>query len=73
MKELLRVEVPVHFDDVVEGIVQLDYPQIIALICQIDLRVAEVGFTEELVKKLVTSLKADKDDVDLPFLDWAKV
>lgn len=73
MKELLRVEVPVHFNDITDGLVQLDHDQLVALICQIDLKVAEVGFTEDLIKKLAASLKADKDDVDLPFVDWDKV
>lgn len=73
MKELLRVEVPVHFNDIADGLVQLEHEQLLALICQIDLQVAEVGFTEDLIKKLVASLKEDKDDVDLPYIDWEKV
>lgn len=46
---------------------------ILKLIIDLDLLVAEVGFTEELITKLVKSIKTDQEDVKLTFIDWEKV
>ena len=47
--------------------------ELLGLLTALDLMIAEVDFTEELVKRLVKSLKSDHEDVDLPFIDWKKV
>jgi hypothetical protein len=47
--------------------------ELLDLLTALDLMIAEVDFTEELVKRLVKSLKSDHEDVDLPFIDWKKV
>lgn len=72
-EEMLRIEVPISYDDVSQGLCGMVTEELVKLILQVDLQMAEVGFTEDLVRGLVKSLKADKDDVDLPFIDWSKV
>lgn len=72
-KEMMRVDVSISYDDVTQGLCSMNNEALVALILKVDLNMAEVGFTEELVKGLIKSLKADKDDVDLDFIDWSKV
>lgn len=73
MRELLRVEVPVHFDDIANALSSLENDQLIALILKVDLQMADVGFSEPLVAALIKSLKPDCKDVDLPYIDWSLV
>lgn len=47
--------------------------ELLNLFTTLDLAVAEVDFTEELIRRLVKSLKADHEDTNLPFIDWEKV
>lgn len=51
----------------------LEYSELLPLLLELDLVVADCGFTEDLVRGLVKSLKSDKTDVNLPFIDWEKV
>lgn len=52
---------------------RMHYDELRGLIQEVDLMVADVGFTEDLIKVLVHSLKADKEDTTLPFINWDRV
>lgn len=62
-------------DQIVNALVssQITRDELLDMLTSLDLMVAEVEFTEELVRRLVKSLKRDSEDVDLPFIDWSKV
>ena len=71
-------EVMLPREAIVEALARTDYDQLLSVIQEIDLMQADVGFTENLVKILVKSLKKDydagaQDEIDLPFIDWSKV
>lgn len=72
-EEMMRVDVSISYDDVAHGLCGMTNEALVALILAVDLRMAEVGFTEDLVKGLVKSLKADRADVDIDYIDWDKV
>ena len=50
-----------------------DYETMLFFIQAVDAFVADVGFTEDLIKMLVFSLKSSQEDVNLPFIDWELV
>lgn len=62
-------------DQIVNALVrsEITRDELLDMLTSLDLMVAEVEFTEELVRRLVKSLKSDSEDVDLPFIDWSKV
>lgn len=72
-----NMEIEVTSDDIADSALRLSQDQAVDLVMAIDLRFADCGFTEALIKKLVSSLKRDvdagADDIDLPFIDWQKV
>jgi hypothetical protein len=72
-EEMMTVEVAVSFYDIVQSLSRMGYKDLVKLILKLDLQMCEVGFTEDLVRGLVKSLKADKDDVELNYIDWDKV
>ena len=67
----LEIEIDRH--RLVESLRSLSQPDLLKLFLETDLMVADCGFTEDLVKGLVKSLKSDAEDVKLPFIDWSKV
>jgi hypothetical protein len=67
------VSIDLEEDQIVDSLLQLDYEDLERIIVEVDLMVADVGFTEHLIRKLALSLKADAENVDLPFIDWEKV
>lgn len=60
-------------EDFYDMFMQLSHDDAIKLILGVDLAMSEIGFTEKLIKGLVKSLKVDKSEVELPFIDWSKV
>ena len=68
----MKVTCEVHIDPY-DFVRSSDYETMLFFIQAVDAFVADVGFTEDLVKMLVQSLKADKEDVNLPFIDWEAV
>jgi hypothetical protein len=60
-------------EDLYDMFMQLSHDDAIKLILGVDLAMSEIGFTEKLIKGLVKSLKVDKSEVELPFIDWSKV
>ena len=59
----MRIRLDADSDELAEELVQqLDYEELTAFICKIDLVVAEVGFTEDLIRKLVLSLDGGPDE-----------
>lgn len=71
-------EVMLPREAIVEALARTDFDQLLSVIQEVDAMQADVGFTENLIKILVKSLKKDydagaKDDIDLPFIDWSVV
>lgn len=66
--ENLQINLEVSLEDIVDGIVFLDYNKILKFVKDIDLRVADVGFTENLIILLVRSFKNDLNDLEKEML-----
>jgi len=69
----MNINLEISHNNLLDALSDLSYQNLMDLIQGIDLAKADCGFTEDLVRLLVKSLKADKDDVNLPFIDWEKV
>lgn len=69
-----NMDIEVSSDDIADAAMRLTQDQATDLVLQIDLRIADAGFTEALITKLVSSLKRDVDggaeEIDLPFINW---
>lgn len=55
----VNLNLSVDVDDISDAIIHLDYDQILSTIKAIDLRVADVDFTEQLILMLTKSFKND--------------
>jgi hypothetical protein len=55
----LPLQILVNVEDISDAFAALPNEEALAVILRLDLRVADVGFTEELVKALLKSLKGD--------------
>jgi hypothetical protein len=72
----VSIELVIDAEDVARGLFGLQREEAIAVVCELDAMTAEVDFTEQLVRKLVESLKGDIDGGEsstLDFIDWSKV
>ena len=69
----IDLDIRVSTDELIDSLRYLQYEDLIDFISKLDLMIADVGFTENLIKVLVKSMKADKDDVSLKFIKWDKV
>lgn len=56
---LVSLNLSVDVDDISDSIIHLEYEQILSVIQAIDLRVADVDFTEQLILMLTKSFKND--------------
>lgn len=56
---LVSLNLSVDVDDISDAIIHLEYEQILSVIQAIDLRVADVDFTEQLILMLTKSFKND--------------
>ena len=79
MKNLpINVDLVMDAYQLVRSVANLDYSDCIEFIMHVDLVQADVGFTEQLIKILVESMKKELDhglsveELDLPFIDWSK-
>jgi hypothetical protein len=74
---IFNMEILVDSDMIASSALGLSHEEAIDLICKIDLAHADTGFTEDLIKRLVSSMKAEidagADEISLPFIDWEQV
>lgn len=56
---VVSLNLSVDVDDISDAIIHLEYEQILSVIKAIDLRVADVDFTEQLILMLTKSFKND--------------
>jgi len=70
---MLEMTMTMEKGDLVQSLSYLGYGELVGIIKDLDLMIADVGFTEDLIKMLIQSLVADKEDVSLPFINWEKV
>lgn len=72
-----NMDIEVSSDDIADATARLTQDQAVDLVCAIDLRWADAGFTEAIITRLVRSLKGDidagADEIDLPFINWKLV
>lgn len=69
----MYLEIEIDRQALIQSLRSLNQDDLCNLLIELDLMVADAGFTEDLVRALVKSLKADREDVQLPFIDWEKV
>jgi hypothetical protein len=55
----LNIPIDISFQDIIEGLCSLERGEVLDFVIAIDLTQADVGFTEELIQKLVTSVRKD--------------
>ena len=58
----MKLELDLAAEDIAEGFLNMRHDDLIELICAIDLRIAETDFTEELIKRLTTSIRGDYEE-----------
>lgn len=70
----LPITTEIDVDDLFESLYSLEYDDVIKLILRMDRAMADVEFSEKLIKKLLVSLKPDADETTtLKCVDWSKV
>jgi hypothetical protein len=58
---MIRVNVELDTNDFIESLItEKEYDYIIEFIMELDQRIADVDFTEELIAKLIKSMKKDE-------------
>lgn len=55
----LTIPVVLTDEDVIDSLVSCDYDQILDFVCRLDLTMADVGFTEDLIIRLIKSLRGE--------------
>jgi hypothetical protein len=55
----MRIAFDIPLEDLADTFMELGHSDTIDFICQLDLSVADAGFTEALIKRLVTSIRSD--------------
>lgn len=80
MKDLpINLDLALDAYQIVRSISNLSYDDCAEFIMMVDLEQADVSFTENIITRLVKSLKKEIDagcpisEIDLPFIDWSKV
>lgn len=73
MNALMNVSVPVTTDALADAMRSIPYEDLAKFLLEVDLLIADCGFTEMLVDGLVKSLKCDSEGINLPYIDWSKV
>ena len=58
----MNINIEVHVEDIADSVIMSDREDTLELIKAIDLRVADVDFTTEVVVALLESLKIDLDN-----------
>lgn len=70
---MIELNLQIPREQLVYALRGMPYSDLLPALLELDLMIADCGFTEDLVKGLVSSLKADSEGVNLPFIDWSKV
>lgn len=70
---MIELTLVVSRNQLTEALRGLDYDELLSVMLQLDLMVADCGFTEDLVKGLVKSLKNGSSTSALSFINWEKV
>ena len=70
---MIELNLQIPRDQLVYALRGMPYSDLLPTLLELDLMIANCGFTEDLIKGLVSSLKVDSESVNLPFIDWSQV
>lgn len=60
----MRISFDIPLEDLADTFMELGRSDTLDFICQLDLSIADAGFTEALIKRLVTSIRGDMSEED---------